>query len=142
MTEEYFNQLVDYYKEALTNSMVNEGSRSQARLGRVLASVSKSPNNPKRPSVFARFYNDGRIRNIRTLGRGFTQRTRNSAAEELANTNFLDSIFSDAAFQVARVRKLEALKKKGLPWTPDAGHQAHQKWVANLNKQRRSENQP
>ena len=143
-TEEYFNQLVDYYKEALTNSMVNEGSRGQAREGRLLASLSKpskSPN-PKRHSVAARFSAHSDVRAIRILGRKFSPKSKDLATKEMAGTGALGTIVRDAASNVALRRKVAAMKEKGIPHTPDAGQKAYKKWFANLDAERRSENQP
>ena len=144
MTEEYFNQLVDYYKEALTNSMVNEGSRGQAREGRLLASLSKpskSPN-PKRHSVAGRFPADSNVRAIRILGGKFSPKSKDLATKEMAGTGALGTIVRNAASNVALRRKIAAMKEKGIPFTPDAGKQAYEKWFANLYAERRSENQP
>ena len=126
MTEEYFNQLVDYYKEALTNSMVNEGSRGQARQARRTATtVGKEGIGKKLSDEITRENIAKTVRNIRILSPHSAPEFRNAVAREVGGNSVTKSLMSGLAQNIAADKRWEAARASGKSYpTPNAGERA------------------
>ena len=126
MTEEYFNQLVDYYKEALTNSMVNEGSRGQARQARRTAKTVKTKGiGPDLSNEIARENIAATVRNIRILSPHSAPEFRNAVASEVGGNSVTKTLMSGLAQNIAADKRWAASQARGKSYpTPDAGERA------------------
>lgn len=146
MTEEYFNQLVEYYKEALTNSMVNEGqAKNERRYLRALRAYKEAGENSS-PDILSlnRDLMDisrdnmrrAELRNIRIASGTNYPVFRNRALVQLRDAPDASRVIHNAAFDIAFGRQYDKLKAKGIPYEYTAGKKTREKMRALWNKKR------